>query len=138
MFYAIIWIIVASLLALWSLAAWALHAVGVWTVSNAGALSGAATGVESLRLPQRLAPWVPPEVAQSFATMLADLAPLVDSLLQSVPAVAGGVSVAVWVLWGIGAVLLIALGAVLHVLIAMWRRKSGGGTPPTGRVVTAG
>ena len=44
MFYAISWFAVLSLLALWSLAAWALHAVAVWTVSNAGALTGAASG----------------------------------------------------------------------------------------------
>ena len=66
MFYAISWFAVFVLLALWSLAAWALHAVAVWTVSNAGAWSGAASdaasGIGELRLPQWLAPWVPPEV----------------------------------------------------------------------------
>jgi hypothetical protein len=44
MFYAISWFVVLALVALWSLAAWALHAVGVWTLTNAGALSGAASG----------------------------------------------------------------------------------------------
>jgi hypothetical protein len=60
MFYLLSWFAVASLLALWSLAAWALHAVAVWSVSNAGALSGAASGVGSIALPDWLAPWVPP------------------------------------------------------------------------------
>ena len=138
MFIAITWITVASLLALWSLAAWALHAAGVWAVSNAGALSGVATGVEGLRLPQWLASWVPPEIAQSMAAMLAELAVLLDGVLQSAPALAGGVSVVVWVLWGIGAVILVGMGALLHALIAMWRRKSGGGMPPAARRLAAG
>ena len=38
MFYALSWFFVVALLALWSLAAWALHAVAVWTVSNAGVI----------------------------------------------------------------------------------------------------
>jgi len=74
MFYVISWFAVLSLLALWSLAAWALHAVAVWTVSNAGALTGAASGatagVAGLRLPDWLAPWVPPEVAQAMTSLL--------------------------------------------------------------------
>jgi hypothetical protein len=45
-------------------AAWALHAVAVWTVSNAVALSGAASGVGGIALPDRLAPWVPAELVQ--------------------------------------------------------------------------
>ena len=63
MFIAIVWIIVSSLLVLWSLAAWGVHAVGVWAASNAGSLSGAAASVGGLHLPQWLAAWVPPELA---------------------------------------------------------------------------
>ena len=55
MLYALSWFVILSLLALWSLAAWAIHAVAVWTVANAGALAGAASGVEGLRLPEWLA-----------------------------------------------------------------------------------
>ncbi len=40
MFYAINWFLSLALLALWSLACWALHAVTVWVVSSAGALAG--------------------------------------------------------------------------------------------------
>jgi hypothetical protein len=56
MFYALSWFVVLSLFALWSLGAWVFHAVAVWAVSNAGALTGAASGVEGLRLPEWLAP----------------------------------------------------------------------------------
>ena len=123
MFYAISWFVVVALLALWSLAAWALHAVAIWTVSNAGALSGAASGVGAFQLPEWLGAWVPQALSQSLTALLSGLGPVVDSLLQAAPALAGGVTVASWVVWGIGSVLLVLLGAALHLLIALWRRR---------------
>jgi hypothetical protein len=130
MFYALSWFLVVALLALWSLAAWALHAVAVWTVSNAGALTGAASGAGTLTVPDWLAPWVPPDVAQWASQLMAGLAPFVDGLLQAAPALAGGLTVATWVIWGIGSLLLVLLGAGLHLLIALWRRQGGGGSGP--------
>jgi hypothetical protein len=130
MFYLLSWLAVAALLALWSLTAWALLAVAVWSVSNAGALSGAASGVGSIALPDWLAPWVPAEVVQAVTQLMTGLGPLVDSLLQAAPALAGGLTVATWVIWGIGSVLLFLLGAGLHLLTALWRRRSGSGAGP--------
>lgn len=138
MFYALSWFVVVALLVFWSLAAWALNAVAVWTVSNAGALSGAASGVGSIRLPDWLGPWVPPEIAQSVSQMLAGLGPVVDSLLQAAPALAGGVTVATWVVWGIGSALLLMLGAATHLLIALWRRRGSGTGPNAGPSPAAG
>ena len=130
MFYALSWFFVVALLALWSLAAWALHAVAVWTVSNAGALTGAASGAGTITAPDWLAPWVPPEVAQWASQAMGGLAPFIDSLLQAAPALAGGLTVATWVIWGIGSVLLVLMGAGLHLLIALLRRRGGGGSGP--------
>jgi hypothetical protein len=138
MFYALSWFVVASLIALWSLAAWALHAVAVWTVSNAGALTGAASGAGAMALPDWLGPWVPPEIAQWVSQLLAGLGPFFDGLLQAAPALAGGVTVATWVVWGIGSVLLVLLGAGLHLLIALWRRRGGGSGPHAGSSLAAG
>ena len=130
MFYALSWFFVVALLAMWSLAAWTLHAVAVWTVSNAGALSGAASGASTMALPDCLAPWVPPEVAPWASQVMGGVAPFIDSLLQAAPALAGGATVATWVVWGIGSMLLVMLGAGLHLLIALWRRRGGGGSGP--------
>jgi hypothetical protein len=130
MFYALSWFFVVAVLASWSLAAWALHAVAVWTISNAGALTGATSGAGSITVPEWLAPWVPPEVAQWASQLMAGLAPFVDGLLQAAPALAGGFTVATWVIWGIGSVLLVLLGAGLHLLIALWRRRGGSGSGP--------
>ena len=141
MFYALSWFVVFGLLALWSLGAWAFHAVAVWAVSNAGALTGAASGAVSgadgLRLPEWLAPWVPPEIVQAVTSLLSGLAPAVEGLLQAAPSLAGGLSVATWVIWGFGSVLLVLLGAGLHLLIAMWRRRDGGSGPQPRRQVAA-
>lgn len=130
MFYALSWFVVVALLALWSLVAWALHAVAVWTVSNVGVLTGGASGAGSITVPGWLAPWVPPEVAQWASQMMSGLAPWVDSLLQAAPALAGVLTVATWVVWGIGCLLLVLLGAGLHLLISLWRRRGGSGSGP--------
>ena len=130
MFCAFSWFVVASLITLWSLAAWAVHAVAVWTVSNVGAISGVASGASTLALPNWLAPWVAPEIAQWASHLLAGMAPVVDNLLQSAPALADVLTVATGVIWGIGSVVLVLLGAGLHLLIALWRRRSDGGAGP--------
>lgn len=133
MFYLINWFLILSLVALWSLAAWALHALAVWTIANAGTFTGAATdaaaGIGGLQLPAWLAPWVPPELMLGLTALLSALGPTVDSLLQAAPALAGGLTVATWVVWGIGTALLLLLGAGLHVVIAILRRRSGGAGP---------
>lgn len=126
MLYALSWLLVVSLLVLWSLAAWALHALAVWTVANAGALDGVAAGVAGVRVPEWLAPWVPPEIAQALPALVADLAPVLEGLLQAAPGLAGSLTVAAWVVWGIGGTLLLLLGVGLHVLIAVWKRRGDG------------
>ena len=126
MLYALIWFGVFGLLALWSLVAWAVHAVAVWALSIAGVLTGSAWGVEGLRLPQWLSPWVPAEIVQAMTSLLSSLAPVVEGLLQAVPALAGGLTVVTWVIWGLGGALLVLLGVGLNLLAAMWRRRGGG------------
>ena len=124
MFYAFSWFVVLSLLALWSLAAWAFHSITAWTVSNAGVLVGGAGATEGLRMPDWLAPWVPPEFALALTAMVSAFTPAIEAVLGWAPALAGGLSVAVWVIWGIGSVLLIVLGFVATGLIAVLRRRA--------------
>lgn len=137
MIYALSWFLSLSLLAVWSLAAWTVNAVAVWAFSNAGTLTGAASGVEGLRLPEWLAPWMPPEIAQAIASMLSGLAPVVEGLLQAAPALASSLTMVTWVVWAFGSALLILLGAGLHLLIALWRRRGGSSSPRKVRKATA-
>lgn len=136
MFYAIGWLVVAMLLALWSLTAWAVHAVAVWAVSQAGVLSGMAGGAVSVSLPAWLEPWVPAAVTQALTTWMTQLGPLLESLLQSVPALAGGLTVLAWVVWALGTVLLLLVGAGLHALVA-WGRKKAAAASLTAASATA-
>lgn len=135
MFYALSWFAVLSLLAMWSLAAWAFHAIATWTVANAGVLAGGSGATEGLRVPDWLAPWIPPEFTGALSSMVSALMPAIEAVLGWAPALAGGLSVAVWVVWGIGSGLLILLGVMLSGLIAVLGRRAAVSMTPYGRPV---
>jgi hypothetical protein len=124
LFYALNWFAVLSLLALWSLGAWAFHSIAAWMVSNAGVLAGGSGPTEALRVPDWLAPWIPSELAVAFTSMLSVFTPAVEAMLDWAPALAGGLSVAVWVVWAVGSALLVVLGLVLSGLIAVLRSRA--------------
>ena len=123
MFYALNWFVVVCLFLVWSLAAWAFHSIAAWTVANAGTLVGSAGTIEALQVPGWLAPWVPSEYASSLNLMISSLTPAIQTVLEWVPSVAGGLSVAIWTVWGVGAVVLIALGLLATGLISMLMRR---------------
>jgi hypothetical protein len=136
--YALSWSVTFILLALWSLAAWAFHSIAAWTVSNAGVLAEGSGAMESLRVPDWLAPWIPPEFALAFTSMLSALNPAIEAAISHAPALAGGLSVAVWVVWGVGSALIIILGLVCSRLITVLRRRASEFAAPSMGPVTAG
>lgn len=132
MFYALNWFVVICLFVLWSLAAWAFHSIATWTVVNAGTLVGGAGATGALQVPVWLAPWIPTEFVSSLNVMIASLTPAIQTVLEWAPAMAGGLSIAVWTVWAIGAVLLIVLGFLATGLIAVLsRRMSASATSST-------
>ena len=137
MFYALSWFAVFSLLALWSLAAWAFHSMTLWTVSKTGVLAGGSGVTQGLRVPDGLAPWVPPEFALAVDSMASAITPAVEAMQGWAPALAGGLSVAVWVVWGIGSVLHIALGFLATGLTAVLRRRLPVPATPAGSQAAA-
>ena len=124
MFYALNWFVVVGLFMLWSLAAWAFHSLAVWTVANAGVLSGGAGALGALQVPGWLAIWIPAEYASSLNAIAAYLAPVVQAVVEWAPSLAGGVLTAVWIVWAIGAVLLVLLGLLATGLIAVLRARA--------------
>jgi len=130
-FYALSWSVMFILLVLWSLAAWAFHLVAVWTVSNAGVLAGGSGAIDDLRAPDWLAPWIPPELALAFTSMLSALSPGIEAALNQAPALAGGLSVAVWAVWAVGSVLIVILGLVCSRLITVLRRRPSAFAAPS-------
>ena len=133
MFYALSWSVTFILLALWSLAAWAFHSIAAWSVSNAGVLAEGSGAIESLRVPDWLANWIPPELALAVTSMPSAISPAFEAALNQAPALAGGLSVAVWAVWGIGSALIVILGLVCSRLITVLRRRASVfGAPATG------
>ncbi len=123
--YAILWSAILFLLALWSLTAWGLHAVGAWSLTHAGDLGGAAAGIADLRLPEWLSIWVPAEVLQVLPAFLSDMEPFVQALLQAAPVLAGGFTVLAWVVWAFGSAILVGAGVAGHLAVATWRSRRG-------------
>lgn len=121
MVYALIWIGVLALVALWSLAAWAMQGLGAWALAHTGTLGAPAAGSGAFALPAWLAPWLPTEVTQAFAAMLATLTPEIEALLAQSPMLASGLTLVVWVLWGFGAGLLLLLGLGLSAMLKLLR-----------------
>lgn len=131
MFYAISWFLALALLALWSLACWSAHALTLWAVSGAGTLAGSGPAVvDKVVLPDWLSIWLPPTLVQEFGSVLASVGPVIQSALEAVPALSGAISLLAWAVWGVGALVLLALAVGIHLLIALLKRsKAGPGTP---------
>ncbi|MDZ7863265.1 hypothetical protein [Acidovorax sp.] len=126
MFYAISWFLSFMLLALWSLACWGVHAVTVWAVGSAGALAGGTAAIDAVLLPEWIKVWIPPQLAEDFGAMIASVGPVFQAALETVPALSGAVTVLAVVIWGLGALALLALAVGAHVLIAVLKRRTTG------------
>ncbi len=126
MFYAISWFVSLSLLAIWSLLCWGVHAFTVWAMSSAGALATGAAGaasVQAVLLPAWLQGWIPPELLQTLESWVTSAGPMLQGVLESVPALAGAMTVLAWGIWGLGAIFLLALAVGVHVLISLIKRN---------------
>jgi hypothetical protein len=63
--------------------------------------------------------------------------PAIEALLGWAPALAGGLSVAAWLVWGIGSILLVVLGFLATGMIAVLRRRVSAPATPSGSPVAA-
>ena len=134
MLHALGWSLLFVLLALWSLAAWALHAVVGWTAANAGALAGGTAVAGAIAMPAWLAPWIPADLAAALGSSLAAMGPAVEWMLNAAPALAGGLSTAIWVIWALGSLALVLLALLGGRILAALRRR--GSTLPSNPYTT--
>jgi hypothetical protein len=123
MFYTITWLLMALLLALWSIAAWALHALAQWSGLQAGTLPGVPEQLGTLPAPDWLSLWLPLGAQESWSALLTSFNPLFESVLAFSPALLALLVPAIWLIWALGAVLLVALGIGLTVLIRLARTR---------------
>jgi len=114
-----IWIVTLLVLGLWSLGAWGLHALLVSGVQWAGELKPLLDRIPFNAFFER---WLPG---------WQDTVLLVIQLMQALLDWLGGAApVLVWLVWGVGAVLLLGFSGILTLVVALVRRNSPPPTPP--------
>lgn len=111
------WTVVGVLLALWSALVALGHLLLTALLGGAGHLP-----VGALALPESWTTWLPQGVSESITQALEAAQPLLQSLLGTLPALSGGVTVLAWALWAAGALLLILAGGAAHLGLRRWQR----------------
>ncbi len=131
MWYGVAWLVTGCMLAVWSLGAWALHAAAQWgagfsgakATGAAGALAEASHRVGALKPPEWLAVWLPAGAQEQWGAVVSTFTPWVEYALTHAPSLFAWLAPAVWVVWAVGGVLLLALGGGLSALIFAIKRR---------------
>lgn len=126
MVFLVGWVLVLLLLALWSGLVMAGHALLVAMLTHAGGI-----GSGDWSLPASLTAWLPGPVADWLVSTLETLTPQLQSLAGMLPSLSGGVTVLAWVVWALGALLLLGIGLAIHLAIALWRKSRQSTAPQT-------
>lgn len=124
--HLLVWLPALLLIVLWSLFAWAAHALAGW--SGWTAWAGGGTGdwrswIDVLALPAWLAPWLPAESLEAVKAMLVAGAPMMEWLVASMPALMSWLPALVLAIWAAGTGLLVLGGVLGSVAVGLWRRK---------------
>jgi len=113
----LLWIVVGGLLALWSAVVWLGEVLLSALLGGAGQLP-----VKELALPEAWTRWLPQGVSESITQAIEASQPLLQGVLDSMPALVGGVAVLAWVTWAVGAALLLLAGGASHLSLRWWQR----------------
>ena len=124
MLLALAWFVVLALLAAWSMCVWLLHSIAVWSTTGAGPLVAKSKQIDGLALPNWVGVWVPPELVLALKASVSTVLPFVESALGALPTATAWLSPLAWIVWGFGAPLLLAVGAVIHVAVSMMRKRA--------------
>ena len=113
----LLWSVVGLLLALWSAVVWLGHLLLTALLGAAGELP-----VPVVTLPEDWARWLPVEWAESMPRLLAAAGPVVQGVIDSLPALAAGVTVLAWASWAVVAGLLLLAAGASHAGLRRWQR----------------
>lgn len=124
--HLLVWVPTLLLVVLWSLLAWAGHALAGWSGWTAWASGG--TGdwrpwVDALALPAWLEPWLPAQSLEAVKAMLVAWAPLMESLAARMPDLLSWLPALVLAIWAVGTGMLVLAGVLGSVAIGVWRRS---------------
>ncbi len=114
----LLWSVVGVLMAVWSATVW----LGQWLLT---ALLGGAgqLPVKDLALPEAWTRWLPQGVSESITQGIEAAQPWFQTVLDTMPALAGGVTVLAWITWAVGAALLLLAGGASHAALRWWQRS---------------
>lgn len=118
------WVLVLLLLALWSAVVVAMHSLLAGLLAHAGSV-----GTVAWSLPDALRDMLPQAVGDWLVSTVETLTPQLQALVAALPSLTGGVTVLAWVVWVLGALMLLILGLAIHVGVALWRKSARSAAP---------
>lgn len=113
----LLWVVVGVLLAIWSAVVWLGHLLLTAVLGGAGHLP-----VKDLALPEAWTRWIPQGISESIAQAIEAAQPMLQTALDTMPALATGVTVLAWVTWAVGSLLLLLAGGASHAGLRWWQR----------------
>lgn len=121
-----LWLITAWLLFIWTAGMALLAQLLPWLAVQLPQLAGALPPLDTLHWPTWLGPWVDAAWLQVMQSLLSSglqwLVPMA-SIWPSMDGVASLLSIALWLLWGLGLLLLLGLAVTAHVLLGRRSRR---------------
>jgi hypothetical protein len=120
----LLWVVVGVLLAVWSAVVWLGQLLLSALLNGAGHLP-----VKDLALPEAWTRWIPQGVSESITQALEAAQPLLQTALDTMPALSSGVTVLAWVTWVVGTGLLLLAGGASHAGLRWWQRHQQAQAP---------
>ena len=131
MAHLIIWLLVLTLLSLWTLCAWLAHSLLGWSGWEAAAGQDIntvwATLVSQLGA---LAPWLGGEWLAPTQNLLLGMGGWLQPWIRQIPGLLQWLIPVVWVVWGLGALLLLVLGAGSSLSWRWFKKRQPGSRSP--------
>lgn len=124
------WILFALLALFWTGAAWVTAAATGWVTQAlaSGSATKAARDLAAVPLPEWLAPWIDPGWLQALRSAVEWAIEGAGAVLPVAAPAVGWLVPAIWMLWGVGMILLLGGAAGAHVVVRrLARRRAGGG-----------
>lgn len=121
---AAIWVVVVVLAAFWTGLAALLAQLTDWlsAAMASGAAGSALDQIGQWPVPAWLAPWVDPAWVETMQASVLEWLQWLSAAMPAIGGLMGWISPLVWLLWGLGLVVLLCVGGGLHFLARRFDR----------------